>query len=116
MHALILMPAIAVAYSYWPIRARITLDDAPLTITYRVTTLEDIQNGRAVDFVPEGFMWGDDVVDCRKYTDWIVVTVTAETQNRLDYLVRYQTERLWSGLYPSYTYQPDSLSQGERES
>jgi hypothetical protein len=116
MHALILMPRVAYAYAYWPERASISLAEAPLTITYRVTTLEDIQNGRPVDFVPEGFMWGDDVVDCRKYTDWLVVTVTAETQDRLDYLVTYQRDRLLSGLYPSYTYQPDSLSQGERES
>jgi hypothetical protein len=106
------MPRVAEPYSYWPVVAHVGLDNAPLTITYRAPTLEDIQNARAVNFVPEGFLWGDDVIDCRKYAEWIVVKVEVPEHEEIDYLVRYQRDRLLSGLYPTYTYQPDSLREG----
>jgi hypothetical protein len=109
-HTLMLIPTDAEAYSYWPIVAHFDTNvDHLLMVTAPTSCGAEVLRAVLFDGATpppcDHFLWGfaTQAVDASHITRWSVIRITADTRGGVEYLATYQSDRLWSGIHPSYT-------------
>ncbi len=118
MKALILIPAKAEAYSYWPVVGEIDVDNPGNILTFTRPTDNPSALSRMLNDAADGnpppcdhFFWGNQTIDGSTTRQWLVIEVTTDgDEGHLASKVNYQRDRLASGWHVSYVQHDESFN------
>ncbi len=127
MKALILIPAKAEAYSYWPVVGQVDVDNPGDILTFTKPITIDESSSANADHVAElrqmlddaangnpppcdHFFWGNQTIDGSATRQWLVIEAGRDGEENVNGLVKYQRDRLASGWHVSYVQHDESFT------